>query len=69
MAAVLLLILTALVALQQMQAVTLYLYIERYNFNRQLHVRPLIFQDYEGGGRGRGNKDLPENCGLDQVEL
>ena len=54
MAAVLLLILTALVALQKMQALMLHLYSERYNFNRQLLG---------------GNKDLPENSRLDQVEL
>ena len=43
MAAVLLLILTALVALQQMQALMLHLYIERYKFNRQLLCEAIHF--------------------------
>ena len=66
MAPVLLLILTELDALQQMQGLMLHLYSERYNFNRQLLCRPLIFQGHVGGGE---NKDLPENSRLDQVEL
>ena len=57
MAAVLLLILTALVALQQMQALMLHLYSKRCNFNRQLlceaihFSRSFIFQGHVGGQR------------------
>ena len=53
---------------QQMQALMLHLYRERYNFNKQLLCRPFIFQSHVGGGGG-GNKDLPEISRLDQVEL
>ena len=65
MAAILLLILTALVPLQQMQALMLHLYSERYNYNEQLLCRPFIFQGHVVVGGG--NKDLPENSRLDQV--
>ena len=40
---ILLLVLTALVALQQMQALMLYLYSEWYNFNRQLLCEAIYF--------------------------
>ena len=69
MAAILLLTLTALVTLQQMQALMLHLYSERYNFNRQLLCRPFIFQGHVYIYIVGGNKNLPENSRLDQVEL
>ena len=66
MAPVLLLILTELDALQQMQGLMLHLYSERYNFNWQLLCRPFIFQGHVGGGGG--NKDGKRDCCRRRVE-
>ena len=62
MAAVLLLILTALVCTPGNVALMLHLYSGRYNSNRQLL---LIFQGYVGGG---ADKDLPDNSRLDHAD-
>ena len=65
MAAVLLLIVTALVCTPGNAALMLHLYSGRYNFNRQLLF---IFQGHVGGGGGGGDKDLPDNSRLDHAD-